>query len=637
MTMTKRFLVTGGGLLALGLLFVGLTMLFGYILRGWRLDLTENNLYTIAPGTERVLKSLREPVNLYFFFTPEAASQLPQLRTYGARVQEFLEELQARSKGKLRLHVIDPEPFSEDEDRAAELGIRPVPMGASGTSLYFGLAGTNSTDGRAAIELFDPGKEQFLEYDVAKLIYQLGNPRKPVIGWLSGLPMNGDFDPMSGQMREPWVVLSQAQQLFDVRQLEKNASSIGADVDVLVIAHPKELPASLQFAIDQYVLRGGRALVFVDPLAEQDQSGADPNNPMAAMTADRSSNLAPLFRAWGVEYNPREVIGDVDYALSVTMRQGEAPVRHLGILGLTDDAFNEKDVITAGLSSINIATSGALRRAKDSKLTFEPLLRSSAQAAPIPVERFGMLFDPQSLRDGFKPTGERYAYAARITGDAQSAFPKGAPAGVKLPEGQTPLKASSKPVNVILVADTDLLADYLWVRQQNFFGQRLTQAWANNGDFVLNTLDNLAGSTDLISVRGRAAFTRPFQRVDSLRGAAEDRFRAKEQELEAELRATEEKLTQLESGRNEQSAVILTAEQQGELERFQREKLRIRKELRDVRLGLEQDIRGLGRTLKLLNIVGFPLLLALLALLATALRRRRRRATRVVVQKEATT
>ncbi|MGH8286607.1 MAG: Gldg family protein [Steroidobacteraceae bacterium] len=635
--MTKRSALGGGALLALAALFIGLTILFGHVLRGWRIDLTENNLYTAAPGTERILRNLGEPVNLYFFFTPEAAAQLPQLRTYGHRVQEFLEELAARSGGKLRLNVIDPEPFSENEDHASELGVRPVPFGASGSSLYFGLAGTNSTDGRAVIEFFDPGKEEFLEYDVVKLVYQLGNPKKPVIGWLSSLPMSAGFDPMSGQMREPWVVASQAEQLFTVRPLATTLTKVDADVDVLVIVHPKELPPAAQFAIDQYALRGGRVLVFVDPLAEQDQTGADPGNPMAAMTADRSSQLGTLFRAWGVEFDPRQVIGDLDYALTVTMRQGEAPVRHLGILGLTDSAFSGKDVTTAGLSSINLATTGAVSQAKQppSKLKFEPLLQSSTQAAPVPVERFAMLFDPQTLRDGFKPTGERYTFAARVTGEVQSAFPNGPPEGVTPAAGEPPLKASVKPLNLIVVADTDVLADYLWVRQQNFFGQRLAQAWANNGDFALNALDNLAGSTDLISVRGRAAFTRPFDRVDDLRIKAEDRFRAKEQELEAELRATEEKLTQLESGRNDQSALILTPEQQGELERFQQQKLRIRKDLRDVRLGLEQDIRRLGNTVKVLNIVIVPLIFAVFALLGAVWRKRRRTAI-VVREREAT-
>src|SRR4029077_14144823 len=207
--MNNRSTLGGGTHLALALLFIGLTVLFNYALRGWRLDLTQHRLYTTAPGTDRVLGSIKEPINLYFFFSEKAAGQLPQLKTYGVRVREFLEELVGRSNGKLRLHVIDPQPFSEEEDRASELGVRGAPFGATGGQFYFGLAGTNSTDGHAAIEFFDPNKEQFLEYDVVKLVYELANPKKPVGAWLSPLPMEGGFDPQSGARGEPWVVYTE--------------------------------------------------------------------------------------------------------------------------------------------------------------------------------------------------------------------------------------------------------------------------------------------------------------------------------------------------------------------------------------------------------------------------------------------
>jgi len=253
--MNKRSTLGGGTLLALALLFIGLTVLCNYALRGWRLDLTQNRLYTTAPGTDRVLANIKEPINLYFFFSAKAAAGIPDLNTYGTRVREFLQELVSRSNGRLHLHVIDPQPFSEEEDRAAELGVRGVPLGGAGGQFYFGLAGTNSTDGRAAIEFFDPKKEQFLEYDVVKLVYQLANPKKPVVAWLSTLPMTGGFDPRTGQMREPWMVYSDAQQLLDVRPLEQNATRIDPEVSVLVLVHPKELSPATQFAIDQYALR----------------------------------------------------------------------------------------------------------------------------------------------------------------------------------------------------------------------------------------------------------------------------------------------------------------------------------------------------------------------------------------------
>ncbi|HTT03375.1 MAG TPA: Gldg family protein [Steroidobacteraceae bacterium] len=621
--MNKRLTLGGGALVALALLAVGLTILFGHVLRGWRIDLTQNHIYTTAPGTNHILKGLKEPINLYFFYSPGAADQFPQIKAYAGHVRELLEELAARSSGKLRLHVIDPQPFSEDEDRASELGVRAVPVGAAGTSLYFGLAGTNSTDGHAAIQFFDPSKEEFLEYDVMKVVYQLANTKKPVVAWLSNLPMSGGFDPSSGQPREPWVVYEQAQQLFDVRPLDANITRIDPDVDVLVLVHPKQLTPAAQYAIDQYALRGGHILAFVDPLAEQDTSGANPQNPIAAMGADRSSHLEPLLSAWGVAFNPRQVIGDADRALSVTMREGQAPARHLGILGLDESSFNHKDVITSGLSNINVATAGYLQPKKGSGVSFEPLVESSDQAEPMPVERFAMLFDPASLLDGFKPTGQHYTLAARVIGKVKSAFPSGPPSGVQPPAGSAPLKASIKPLDLIVVADTDLLSDFLWVREQSVFGQRIAQPWASNGDFVFNALDNLAGSDDLISVRGRATFSRPFTRVEALRARADERFRAKEQELEAELRQTEDKLTALQAQRNDKSALILSPDQERELQHFQADKLRIRKELRQVRLGLDQDIDRLGTTLKVINIVIVPVLFAVIALLI-ALRRRRR-------------
>src|SRR5579864_5745779 len=279
--MNKRSTLGGGALLALGLLLIGLTVVFNHALRGWRLDLTENRLYTTAAGTDRILASIKEPINLYFFFSEKTAAQLPQLKTYGVRVREFLEELASRSNGKLHLHVIDPQPFSEEEDRAAELGVRGTPVGTANTPFYFGLAGTNSIDGHAAIEFFDPNKEQFLEYDVVKLIYQLANPKKPVVAWMSTLPMGPGFDPQTGQPREAWAIYTQAQQLFDVRTLDAAATKIADDVSVLVLVHPKSLSSATQFAIDQYALRGGHILMFIDPLAEADPAGAG-GNPMAA-------------------------------------------------------------------------------------------------------------------------------------------------------------------------------------------------------------------------------------------------------------------------------------------------------------------------------------------------------------------
>jgi ABC-type uncharacterized transport system involved in gliding motility auxiliary subunit len=622
----KRSTLGTGALVALALAFVAVTVLANWGLRGLRLDLTENRLYTVTDGTRSIVRDLKEPVNLHYYFSENAAATLPAVRTYGIRVREFLEDLAADSAGKLRLKVVDPQPFSEDEDRAAEAGVRAVPLGATGDKLYLGLSGTNSTDGRATIEFFDPQKEPFLEYDVAKLVYQLGNPKKPVVAWLSSLPMTGGFDPMSGQAAEPWLVYAQARELFELRNLEPAATRIDSDVDVLVLVHPKNLSPAMQYAIDQFALRGGRILAFVDPIAEGDASGAEPGNPLGGLGADRSSQLDVLLRAWGVAFDPRQAVGDLEHGLTVSMRPGEAPSQHIGILGLDPRSMAASDVVTASLTALNFASSGWVAPLKGATTRFEPLVQTSARSGPLPAERFQMLMDPGTLRDGFRPSGQRYAVAARITGPFKSAFPGGPPAGAVADPGAPALTASAKPLALIVVADTDMLADFLWVRQQNLFGQRVAQPWANNGDFVWNALDNLAGSGELIGVRGRATFTRPFDRVEALRASAEDRFRAKEQELEQQLAETERKLSELQGARADQSALILSPEQEKELAQFQAEKLRIRKDLRDVRLQLDQDIRALGNRVKLFNVVLVPLAFAAFALLIASWRRRRQAA-----------
>ena len=621
----------GSGALTLGVLavlFIGLIILSNYGLRGLRADLTENRLYTLSPGTRHIIDGLQEPINLYFYFSRQTAGErAADIKTYGDRVRELLEEMAARAKGKIRLQTIDPEPFSEQEDRAAEFGLRAIPTGTAGESFYFGLAGTNSTDGRATIELFNPRQEQFLEYDIAKVIVDLARPRKPVIGVLSTLPMGSDFNPMTGQASEPWAVMSQLEQLFTVRTLNPDVAAIDADVDVLLLVHPKALSPATLFAIDQFVLRGGRALIFVDPQSEADTSGQQPGNPFGAMGANRSSTLEPLFKAWGVEFNPREVVGDQKHALMLGGRTGE-PQRHLAFLGFDHSNLDEKDVITSALDSVNVATGGRFKRAENSPLTFEPLVQSSELSGLIPVERLAMLLEPQTLLEGFQPTGERYDIAVRATGKLRSAYPDGKPAGEAgaAPNTAPALKESAQPVNLVLVADTDMLTDMMWVQRDNFFGQRFAQAFANNGDLVLNAVDNLTGNSDLISIRGRATFVRPFERVEALRRDAEDRFRSKERELEEELRATEQKLTALQTSRNDQSSLILTPEQEQELERFQQQKAGIRKDLREVRHGLDRDIKRLGTVLDVINIALVPLLLTVFGLAVFVWRRRRARA-----------
>jgi ABC-type uncharacterized transport system involved in gliding motility auxiliary subunit len=615
-----------GGLLALAVLFLGIVMLSNAGLRGVRLDLTQNKLYTLTPGTQQVLAELKEPINLYYFFSRDAAvKQSPLIMPYATRVREFLEEIAARSGGKVRLRVIDPQAFSEDEDRAAEFGLQSLQAGG-GDALYFGLAGTNSTDGRSAIPSFQADREEFLEYDVAKLIHELGTPKKPVIGLLSSLSMQGRFDPMSGRMSDPWPILAQIQQTFTVRPLTSEADHIDKDVDVLMVVHPKQLPTKTLYAIDQFILRGGRMLLFVDPNSGADTSGQDPSNPLAGAMADHSSNLEPLLTAWGVNYDAGKVIGDLERGLEVRSSMQSPPMRHIGILGLRHADMNQKDVVTSSLDVINMASSGSLSARPGAKTTLEPLLLSSTSAAPLPAERFNALTDPSTLRDGFRPTGTRYALAARVTGPVESAFPQGPPPDQK-PAAGPPIAHLSKavsPANIVIIADTDLLMDYMWVQTRELFGQKIAQAFANNGDLVANVLDNLSGSSALISIRGRASFSRPFERVEALHRQADDRLRSKALELQSELQQTEAKLTELQGKRNDQASLMLSPEQEQEVKRFTAEKARARKELRETQRGLNVDIDRLESRLKVINIAVAPLVVAVVGGFVLSLRRRRK-------------
>jgi ABC-type uncharacterized transport system involved in gliding motility auxiliary subunit len=594
-------------------------------LRGARLDLTENGLYTLGNGTKAVLKDIKEPIDLYFFFSNDSTKNLQQIRAYANRVREMLEEFAASTPdGKLVLHVVDPVPFSEDEDRAEQFGLQAANIGAAGDNVYFGLAGSNSIGKTDTIAFFDPRKEMFLEYDLARLVYNLSNTKKTVVGLLTSAPIGGGFDPVTQQPSQPWVVVEQARKLFDIRTLPASVLKIDDDVNVLWIVHPTMLDESTQYAIDQFVMRGGRALIFVDPLAEILASQGPPGGPGAEQA---TSTLDKLFTAWGVKFNTREVVADNHYALSIGGRQ--RPVRHVGLLGLNAEAMSTDEVITQGLNSVNVGVAGHLESAEGAMSKLTPLLHSSAEAELMPADRFQFLADPGELLNNYTPGGKEQVIAARLSGPLKSAFPDGAPkvegrdAPVDAALSTTHL-ASTDSANLVIVADVDMLSDRLWAQAQSFLGQRVVSAFANNGDFVFNTLDNLSGSAALIGLRSRATYTRPFTKVEELRSQADVQFRATEQRLQAELRDTEQKLGELQAARKDQSSLMMSPEQQAEVQKFLDAQVRIRQELRNVRRNLDRDIDNLGTTLKILNIALVPILLTALALGAVVVKRRRK-------------
>jgi ABC-type uncharacterized transport system involved in gliding motility auxiliary subunit len=382
--------------------------------------------------------------------------------------------------------------------------------------------------------------------------------------------------------------------------------------------HPKDLPEDTLYAIDQFVMRGGRLLAFVDPDSEADQSGVDPLDPLSKVDP-RTSDLAALFRAWDIGFDPTRVVLDSKHALQVQPDPEAPPVRHLAVLGLAKDALNQDDVISAELENLHFSTVGALSLAEGSTLSMDALAQSSGASALAPVQRVReAVADPEQLRDGFTPGGQALVLAARFTGPLASAFPGR--------QGKDHVAQAAVPVNMVVVADTDLLTDRLWVQVTQFMGDPVYTAFANNGDFVYNAVDNLVGNADLIAVRTRAAAARPFERVEDLRRGAEERYRSKEQQLQQQIDELEQQLAALQPAGAEGQAQPLGPQQQAQILRFQEDKLRVRKELREVQHQLNADIEALGMRLRLINIFGMALVVLLVALAVAGRRWLRRRA-----------
>ncbi len=605
------------GILIATALFFAVNILASRFVKSARVDLTESGLYTLSDGSRNILDDLAEPVTLRYYFSRQLATDVGEIADYGRRVRELLEEYEARAGGNITLEVIDPEPFSEDEDRAVGFGIKGVPINQAGETLYFGLAGTNSVDDEETIPFFQMRRQRFLEYDLTRLVHTLGNPTRTIVGLLSSLPVRGaPFNPMNpGQPPQPWFIVEHLDQLFGLRDVDAGATEIDSDIDVLLLIHPRQLSDETLYAIDQFVLAGGRLIAFHDPHCEAQAVPQDPQNPLSAMVADRSSNLGPLLAAWGVEIDGEQLVGDRDCALRVGF-QNQA-VDYVLWMGMDETNLDSDNPITADLTHINLATAGSIKALEGASTTLEPLLSTGSAAATFERLQATMGPDPTRLLDSYIPLGEAQTVAARISGPATTAFPDGRPASTDGAEGSegdaaaAHLSASKEDIQVLLVADADLLADRWWVNLSNFLGMRMAQPTANNGDLIANAVENLSGSSDLISLRSRGKFSRPFKRVNDMRRAAEDKHRAKQQELEAKLKDTERKLTELQGEQG--GGMILTADAQQAIQNFRDERATIAKQLREVKHQLIKDIESLGGQLKVLHIGILPMLVGLIA------------------------
>jgi ABC-type uncharacterized transport system involved in gliding motility auxiliary subunit len=620
----RRTLTILGVVLAI-VCFLAVNLFATLELQSDRLDLTQSRIYTLSQGTKTVLGEMKEPVTLRLYLSRPLTDAQPSLKPYATRVREMLDTYAGLANGRIKLEVVDPEPFSPEEDRATGYGLRGVSYDSAGNAGYFGLVGTNSTDDTDTIPFFAGDREPFLEYDLTRLVYNLAHPEKPVVALIDGIGMAGG--PQNGY--RPWQVLGQMQQFFNVRTLAGDLDKIDDDVKVLLLVHPHDLSDKTLFAIDQYVLRGGRALVFLDPLAEQMMR----NQQMGMPPQGVASNLDKLLKAWGVELVPGKVVGDRGSALQVqAMSNGRDVVtQYLPWLDLGADSLDHNDAVTGELEVLRILSAGALKSTPGATTKLTPLVQSSADAELLDSEELQLMPDPVRLLTDFKPSGERYVLAGRLSGPVKTAFPDGPPpaalaAGAATPPSPAPaafLKESKQPVNLVLVSDADMLADTSWLNMQNVMGSTLGVPIANNADFAINAVENLAGGEALVGLRGRGLSGRPFTTVEKIRDAAEAKYRATEEQLNTQLQDVQTKLASLQTDDKGNGEQLLTPAQQDTIRQFRSQVLTIRGQLREVQHALRQDIDRLETRLMLANIGLVPLIVAVLALGLAVWRRAR--------------
>ncbi len=636
----KRLGASALGVAAAAGLAVGVNMLADRVAPRARVDLTAQDLYTLAGGTEQVLAGLKDPITLRLFYSRRLGAAVPSYGAYADRVREMLAEYAALSNGKLRLEVLDPEPFSDTEDRALAYGLQGVPVDQSGEQVYFGLAAVNMVDDERTIPFFQPERERFLEYDLTRLVHELSNPRRPVVGVMSSLPLNGDPRAMmmrqSSQFGQPAAVMTQIRQFFTVKDVGLDAQAIDSDVQVLLVAHPQGLSESAQYAIDQFAMRGGRLVLLLDPHSESQAIGPSPGGqpPGAAGTA---SSLDRLLNAWGVEAPSDKVVLDLRGAWRVRANPGDRvqAVDYPAWFNLQNDSLNRGEVALAQLEQVTLASAGEVRKRHGAPVEFVPLLTTSPQSMTVDADRVRQQPNPARLLSEFAGDGQRRVVAARVRGQLASAFPDGPPAppeGQTRPEGFPEHRARSEgPANVVVANDTDLLEDRFWVRVQDFFGQQVTTPFSGNGSLVVNLLDTLSGSDALISLRSRGESARPFEMVEEIRRDADAKYRQTERALQQRLERMEARLRELRGGATPASAAageraqaVITPEQRAEIDKAREEIQRTRGELRGVQLDLRRDIERLEGVLRFANIALVPLLLVAFAIGLAVLRARRR-------------
>jgi ABC-type uncharacterized transport system involved in gliding motility auxiliary subunit len=594
--------------------------------------MTENNLYTLSEGTKNILGKLDTPVQIRFYFSQSDPSTPVEFKTYAARVEDLLNEYKLHAKGNLEIKKLDPVPDTEAEDSANLDGIagqQLQPM--SGDRIYLGLA-ISCLDSRATIPFLSQTRERLLEYDLTRAISQVVKPEKPTVGIMSGLPVFGQFNPMmmrmgGGGRTEPWLFVNELRADFDVKEVPLTSESIDEDIQLLIVLYPKAITEQAEYAIDQFVLRGGKLIAFLDPFSVMDQSSADPSNPLQA-AASGGASLDRLLKAWGLAFDVGKVVSDKEY-LTELGGDGGRPQANLSFLQIPPSALDTNDVVTSQIGRLYLPFSGAFTGSPAEGLKQTVLIHSSdsADLTDRMMAQFGGAQD-------VKPTGKKFPLAVRLTGKFKTAFPDGKPGAVgdssdtnAPPADTVSLKESRSDNVVVLVGDSDLLHEQFYARFENFFGNRIVRLFSQNLTLVQNLVEQLGGDQNLIAIRSRGSLTRPFTRVRELQVQAEERFASKIKELETSERDLGEKINALLQNNPPGQQVILSDEAKREWEDVQKKRADVRKSLREENRNLRRGINELKNRVTWTNILLMPVVVAV-AGVGLALVKRKKTASR---------
>jgi ABC-type uncharacterized transport system involved in gliding motility auxiliary subunit len=592
-----------------------------------RVDLTQGSVYTLSPGTKAILSKLEAPVTIRFYYTQGSNAVPVALKTYAQRVEDILREYRAASNNKVIVERFNPEPDSDAEDSAA-LDNVDAQMTNTGEKFYLGLS-ISFLDQKAAIPALSPDRERLLEYDITRAIAQVSATKKPVIGLMSSLPVLGrPLNPMIKQQpAEPWVLGAELKRNFDVRKVELDAKKIDDDIGVLLVIHPRDVMEETEYAIDQFVLRGGKLIAFVDPYAYFDQK-PDLMNPFGGSQAGQST-LYNLFKGWGVEPSLDKVVADLTFA------SGAGPRILPTLLTLNQDALNLEDIVMSQVGTLLVPFSGVFKVKPAEGLRVTPLAHTSKNSMLVDLIIATLSGEPSTR--GFQPSGEEQPIALRLSGKFKSAFPNGPPAPMQQrgeqkeppkPEAGSAkhLRESAQENTMVLVADVDMLSDGAAVEVQEIFGQKLIVPRNGNLSFAQGIVEQFAGDQNLMTLRSRASFTRPLTVVQRMEARAQQQYLGKIKELEDNLNKTQEKLQELQKGKPGAVAagsVVLTPEQQVEIDNFRKTATETRRELKDVRKNLRVETERLEFWTKVVNIGLIPLLVALTGVLFALSKRRK--------------